>query len=158
MTLAQRLRARDNHAMTELYERYGGLVFHIILRYVGDPGVAEDLAQETFLRIWNGARGFDESRGSLGSWISIVARNAAIDYLRSPSARAARTTVELNLAHRARRFSAFEDWILNFDRVRQLRAALEKLTDSQRLVLSLSYVEGMSHAEIARSLNRPRER
>jgi RNA polymerase sigma-70 factor (ECF subfamily) len=141
--------------MAELYDLYGRLVFRIILRTVLDESVAEDLTQDAFLRVWNGVRGFDEKRGALGSWITAVARNTAIDYLRSPRARNARTSVELKDVDGAVRSSTFEDWIVNFDRGRLLRGALEKLTASQRLVLTLSYVEGMSHAEIARSLNRP---
>ena len=54
-----------------------------------------------------------------------------------------------------RRVSAFEDWVNTLDRARILRGAFEKLTASQCEVLNLAYVEGMSHAEIARSLNRP---
>jgi RNA polymerase sigma-70 factor (ECF subfamily) len=141
--------------MAELYDLHGRMVFRVIVRTVLDESIAEDLTQETFLRVWNGIRGFDEGRGTLGSWVTAVARNTAIDYLRSPRARHARTTVELKDVDGSRRFSSFEDWVLSIDRSRVLHKALEKLTASQRLVLNLSYVEGMSHAEIARSLNRP---
>ena len=153
--LAGRLKERDPHAMSELYDRYGRMVYRLIRRNISDESIAEDLTQETFLRIWNGIRSFDAQRGALPSWISVVSRNTAIDHLRSSSARQARTTVELQSVEGTRRLSTFEDWISNFDRVRAVRAASEKLTARQRLVLNLSYVEGMSHREIARSLNRP---
>ena len=153
--LALRLKAREPQAMEELYDLYGRMVYRVILRTVLDENAAEDLTQDAFLRVWNGIRGFDEKRGALGSWIAAVARNTAIDYLRSPVARNARTKVELKDVDGSTRSSTFEDWILNFDRVKTLQGALEKLSSSQRLVLNLSYVEGMSHTEIARSLNKP---
>lgn len=153
--LACRLKARDPQAMAELYDLYGRAVFRLILRTTGNESLAEDLTQETFLRVWNRIGGFDERQGALGGWIMAVARNIAIDHLRSPGARNARTTVELKDIDCTERFSPFPDWILNFDRVRILRGAFEKLTATQRLVLDLSFVEGMSHAEIARILNRP---
>src|SRR5262245_47587778 len=78
--LAARLKARDPKVMGEIYDRYGRLVYSIIHRVVRDTGVAEDLTQETFLRIWNRAQAFDVEKGSLGPWIVTVARNRAIDY------------------------------------------------------------------------------
>jgi RNA polymerase sigma-70 factor (ECF subfamily) len=154
LSLACRLRARDQLAMTEVYDLYGAMVFRVVLRNVANETLAEDLTQETFLRVWNGAHGFDETRGTLGGWIAAVARNTAIDYLRSPAARAVRTSVELDEAG-MRRHSAFDDWVGDLDRARLVRRAFEKLSESQRAVLNLAFVEGMSHAEIARSLNRP---
>src|ERR1051325_5035012 len=73
--LARRLRARDAGAMRELYDRYGRLIYSLILRMVRNSGVAEDLVQETFLRVWNRMQAFDEERGALGPWVLTVARN-----------------------------------------------------------------------------------
>src|SRR6187399_869412 len=81
--LAERLRSRDPKVIGEIYDRYGRLVYSLIHRIVRDTGVAEDLTQETFLRIWNRAQAFDVEKGALGPWIITVARNRAIDYLRS---------------------------------------------------------------------------
>ncbi len=61
--LVERLQRRDPQAIAELYDRYGRLVYSLILRIVRDTGVAEDLVQETFLRIWNRAQGFDREKG-----------------------------------------------------------------------------------------------
>src|SRR5262249_7819060 len=81
--LITRLQRRDPQALAELYDRYGRLAYSLILRVVRDVGVAEDLVQETFLRIWNRVQGFDAEKGSVGPWLMAVARNRAIDYLRS---------------------------------------------------------------------------
>src|ERR1700738_3511129 len=88
MDLVGRLRRRDPHALAELYDRYGRLVYSLILRVVRDTGIAEDLVQETFLRVWNRVAGFDAQKGSIGPWLLAVARNRAIDYLRSTTGRA----------------------------------------------------------------------
>src|SRR5260370_7106398 len=82
-SLAVRLKRREPAVMGELYDRYGKVAFSLIYRIVRDVGVAEDLVQETFLRVWNRAQGFDAGRGALGPWLLAVARNPAIDYIRS---------------------------------------------------------------------------
>ena len=80
--LVRRLKDRDPRALAELYDVYCRIVFGLILRMVGDRGIAEDLTLETFLRVWNQVSMFDETRGVLGAWIVCVARNRADDYLR----------------------------------------------------------------------------
>ena len=64
--LARRLRARDPQVMAALYDRYGRLVYSIIFRVVRDVATAEELVQETFLRIWSRGQAFDPDRGALG--------------------------------------------------------------------------------------------
>ena len=85
--LARRLRERDAGAMRELYDHYGRLIYSLIQRMVRNSAAAEDLVQETFLRIWNRMPAFDQERGALGPWVLTVARNRAIDYLRSADGR-----------------------------------------------------------------------
>src|ERR1700680_4207397 len=81
--------------MADLYDRFGRLVYSVIFAIVRDTGVAEDLLQETFLRIWNRSAGFDAGRGALGPWLLTVARNRAIDHIRSAGARNSKNTLEL---------------------------------------------------------------
>ena len=94
--LARRLQARDAGAMRELYDRYGRLVYSLILRMVRNSAAAEDLVQETFLRVWNRMQAFDQERGALGPWVLTVARNRAIDYLRSADGRMSAGALELD--------------------------------------------------------------
>src|SRR5579863_1438225 len=93
--LASRLKRHEPEALAELYDRYGRLAYSLIYRVVHDVGVAEDLVQETFLRVWNRSQGFDVERGALGPWLLAVARNRAIDYLRSACGRMSRSSLEL---------------------------------------------------------------
>jgi RNA polymerase sigma-70 factor, ECF subfamily len=153
--LAERLKRREPQAMAELYDRYGRLVYCLIFRIVHDGGIAEDLAQETFLRIWNRAQFFDHERGVLGPWVLAVARNRAIDYLRSVDGRMAQNSAEFDPAAHPGKFSNLEREILNSDRARVLREAFQKLNPNQREVIELAYFEGLSQTEMAARMKQP---
>ena len=71
----------------ELYDRYARRVYGLGRRVLGDEGLAEELVQETFLRVWRAAPRFDPRRGSAGAFIFAIARNLAIDLRRRPSSR-----------------------------------------------------------------------
>src|ERR1700682_5183797 len=70
--LVRRLKARDPKAMSDLYDRYGRLAYSLIPRVVRNPSAAEDLLQETFMRVWNRVGSFDAERGALGPWVLAV--------------------------------------------------------------------------------------
>jgi RNA polymerase sigma-70 factor (ECF subfamily) len=153
--LARRLRQRDADAMRELYDRYGRLVYSLILRIVRNSAAAEDLVQETFLRIWNRMQAFDQERGALGPWVLTVARNRAIDYLRSTDARMSAGALELDHLEHPGRFCDFEDRALSLDRAQRLKGAFEKLTPQQKTVVELAYYEGLSQTEMAERMQQP---
>jgi RNA polymerase sigma-70 factor (ECF subfamily) len=153
--LAARLKRREPAAMGELYDRYGRLAYSLIYRIVRDVGVAEDLVQETFLRVWNRAQGFDVERGALGPWLLAVARNRAIDYVRSAGGKMARGALELEYAERPALFINFEADVLSQDQARRVRGALQKLNENQRHVIELAYFEGLSQSEMAERMGQP---
>ena len=153
--LARKLRARDPHAMADLYDHYGRLAYSLIFRIVRNSAVSEDLVQETFLRVWNRVNSFDPSRGALGPWVLTVARNRAIDYLRSVDGRMSQGAVELDRLENPILFSSFEDTALAMDRVQRLKGAFEKLSPNQRLVIELAYYEGLSQTEMAERMKQP---
>lgn len=152
--LARRLKERDSNVIGELYDRYGRIAYTLILRIVRDQAVAEDLVQESFLRIWNRAQAFDAERGALGPWILTVARNQALDYIRSVQGRVWSGMVSADNEHPG----VFRDWegdMLDGVRLDQVRTALAKLNGNQRQVIELAYFEGLSHTEMAEKLNQP---
>jgi RNA polymerase sigma-70 factor (ECF subfamily) len=153
--LARRLKSREPHAMSDLYDRYGRIAFSLIYRIVRNTAAAEDLVQETFLRVWNRAQSFDQQRGSLGPWILTVARNRAIDYLRSIDGRMSAGSLELDRLESPALFSDFEDNALSLDRTRRLKSAFEKLSPNQRMVIELAYFEGLSQTEMAERIKQP---
>src|ERR1051326_3843560 len=131
--LARRLQQRDPRALAELYDRYSRLVYSLILRIVRDGGIAEDLVQETFLRVWNRAQGFDAQKGSIGPWLLAVARNRAIDYLRSAGGRE-RNALELEETDHPGLYTDMEQDILNSDKARRVKTAMRKLSPNLRQV------------------------
>jgi RNA polymerase sigma-70 factor (ECF subfamily) len=153
--LARRLQARDPQVMSTLYDRYGKLAYSLIFRMVRDGSAAEDLVQETFLRVWNRAQSFDAQRGALGPWILTVARNRAIDYIRSRDGRMAAAVVDLERMENHPLFAQLEDSALSLDRSRRLKAAFDKLAPQQRAVIELAYYEGLSQIEMAQRMNQP---
>jgi RNA polymerase sigma-70 factor (ECF subfamily) len=153
--LARRLQRRDPEAMADLYDRYGRLAYSVIFAIVRDTGVAEDLVQETFLRVWNRVHAFEAGRGALGPWLLTIARNRAIDYLRSVSARMDRNAFELDLREHPSLFVDMEREVLNTDHAQVIRKALAKLSASQRKVIELAYYEGLSQTEMAERMGEP---
>src|SRR3954468_10747299 len=119
-SLVARMQRRDPNALAELYDRYGRVTFSLILRVVRDAGIAEDLVQETFLRVWNRAQGFDAQRGSIGPWLLAVARNRAIDYLRWGGGRE-RNALELNETDHPSLYTDMEQDLLNSDKARRVK-------------------------------------
>ena len=153
--LAERLKRRDPNAMADLYDRYGRVAFSLIYRIVRDAGAAEDLVQETFLRVWNRVQAFDTERGSLGPWVLTVARNRAIDYLLSVDGRMQQSAIEIEGREHPGLFANLESEVLEGDRARHLRASLAKLNENQRMVIELAYFEGLSQTEMAERLKQP---
>jgi RNA polymerase sigma-70 factor (ECF subfamily) len=152
--LARRLKARDPDVIGELYDRYGRIAYTLILRIVRDRAVTEDLVQESFLRIWNRAQGFDAERGALGPWILAVARNQAIDYIRSVQGRVWSDMAPADSDHPG----VFRDWegeMLEGVQLERVRGALSRLTDNQRTVIELAYFEGLSQSEMADRIHQP---
>jgi RNA polymerase sigma-70 factor, ECF subfamily len=152
--LIERLQRRDAQALAELYDRYGRVVYSLILRVVRDGGIAEDLVQETFLRVWNRVQGFDSEKGSIGPWLLAVARNRAIDYLRSAGGRE-RNALEFEETDHPALYSDMEHDLLVSDKARRVKAAMAKLSPNQRQVIELAYFEGLSQTEMAERMGEP---
>lgn len=153
--LIRRLKNREQEAMAELYDRFGRIAYSLIFRIVRNGAAAEDLVQETFVRIWNRVHGFDEEKGALGPWLLTIARNRAIDYLRSAEGRHRESTFELQRMEQPELFVDFEKDILNIDRVRILKEAFNRLTAQQKTVIELAYYDGLTQTEMAERMKQP---
>lgn len=153
--LIGRLRRRDPDAMADLYDRYGRVVYSVIFRVVRNAAVAEELAQEAFLRAWNRGEDFDASRGRIGPWLLTIARNRAIDYLRSTAGQQQAHTFELASSERVSLFVDTENKMLDQEQARRIRVAFGQLNENQRRVLEMAYFEGLSQTEMADKLGQP---
>src|SRR5262245_21091854 len=83
LDLLRRIRLGDESALEQLYARYGGLVYTLAMRIVGDPELAREVLQDTFIRSWDGRATYDPARGRVPWWLMGIARNRAVDLLRS---------------------------------------------------------------------------
>ena len=148
-SLIASVRAGDQQAMTALYVRYSSVVYAVSLRVLGDTGRAEDVLQEVFLRLWRNPDAFDASRGNLGAWLAVIARNRAIDMLRKQRPEDdigdVVVSVEPDLASETDRARAAE----------RVRAILGAMPSAQRKALEMAYFEGLTHSEIATKTGEP---
>ncbi len=140
--------------MAQLYDRYGRLVYALILRIVRNQAVAEDLVQETFLRVWNRTQIFEPPKGVVGPWLLAVARNRAIDYARSLEGRDRRLAV-FEETEDPRLYAGMEAGTLFAEQTRQAKRALAQLPENLRQAIELACFDGLSHAEIAARLGQP---
>jgi RNA polymerase sigma-70 factor, ECF subfamily len=157
--LVKRLKLRDGDAMVSLYDKYGGLVYSVIFRAVADRATAEDLTQETFLRIWNRIHTFEDEKGKLQGWLVTVARNRAFDYLRSTRIQSAQFSAPLEDLERAGCFAnkdgAYDNPVDRIAKENAVSQALQGLNKDQREVIELTHFEGMTQTEISERLQKP---
>jgi RNA polymerase sigma-70 factor (ECF subfamily) len=149
--LARAVTDGDEDAIRELVDRYGGLVYTVALRIVGDRQRAEDVAQHTFLQAWRNADRFEPGR-DFAPWLATIARRAAIDALRKEQRRpTARLDDEAMAVSDPRDIPDAAQIELIWD----VRAAIDLLDDDQREVVRLRYLEGLTQREIAARLGVP---
>jgi RNA polymerase sigma-70 factor (ECF subfamily) len=157
--LVLQLQRRDPEAMARLYDRYGRIVWSVIraivARHPGADAIAEDLVQETFLRVWNRIHLFEAGKGALGPWMLAIARNRAIDHIRSVAARMDKNVYELDVREHPSLFVDRERDVLNADHARLIRDALSRLSEKQKKVIELAYYDGLSQTEMAEKLGEP---
>jgi len=149
----ERLRAGDTRALEDLYDRYGDLLYSMVVRILGRAAEAEDVLQEAWLQVWRKADGYDPARGTVGAWLVTVARSRAIDRLRSEgSRRRAETAAGDEPATPPGDPSVDAGARILGERV---TSALAKLDSRHRQVLILAYFDCLSQREIADRLDAP---
>jgi len=134
----------DEWALSELYDRYGGLIYGAGTRYLGDRTLAEDLVQDVFLSVWRNAAGFDSTRASFATWVYRITRNRITDLARRRRARV-RTVAPVSEEAFLQPGDDAEEILRSFDVV----GALSELAPTQREVLVLAYFRGLSQREIS---------
>jgi RNA polymerase sigma-70 factor (ECF subfamily) len=150
--LVRRLINHDQIALSELYQQFGGLVYSIALRVVQNSSMAEEVAQDTFLKVWHQPTSWDPDRGKFVSWLLTITRYTAIDRLRKEQRRPLQDAVELDDLRIGKRGlmddPAWQDG-------KELRSLIERLPQEQVQVIELAFFEGMSHSEMAEHLQIP---
>jgi len=155
--LLRRIGAGDLRSFEELYRRFSGMLFATIFRILNQQEAAEDVLQEVFLQIWEKAPLYDPVRGKPLTWIVTLARNKAIDRLRSTQ-RSHRLQSEVE--REAQAFDPAEernsaDALEAVEQGKLVREAVRKLSKDQREAISLAFFSGLTQTEIAERLGEP---
>jgi RNA polymerase sigma-70 factor (ECF subfamily) len=141
--LLTRIQRGEEAAMATLFDRYSKVVYSVALRVLRDPAAAEDVLQDIFMQIWRKPESFVSSRGSMGGWLAVVARNRSIDSLRrrkpSDSVDEIALASPYNLAEEAERSVMME----------RARGVMIGLPPEQRKVVEMAFFDGLTHSEIA---------
>ncbi len=144
--LVSLLKSRDNNAFAYLYDHYSGALYTIILQIVENSELANDVLQEVFLNIWRKMESYDSTKGRLYTWMLNIARNAAIDMIRSKSFQNSRKNQ--SLPENVDMLSAGPATQPNVDLL-GLKKLLENLKPELRTLVDLAYFKGYTHEEIA---------
>jgi RNA polymerase sigma-70 factor (ECF subfamily) len=146
------LKQRNEPSFSYLYDNYSGALFGVINGIVSDPGIAKDVLQEVFVNIWKKVDTYDPGKGRLFTWMMNVARNAAIDKIRSRG-------YQINLKNYSIE-GAVDTHIATPVTLPQvadtgLKKILTRLKDDYRVLIDLSYFQGYTHDEIAKIMDIP---
>ena len=156
--LMERIQLEDADALSQLYDRYSGILKALILRVVHNDAEADDLLQEVFMEIWNQAKNFSSQKGKPLGWMVTVARRRAIDALRKRQAydRAEeRLQTEIEQQPEAWVQNVTETEILSGDTRALMGKVLDSLPEAQKKTIELAFFYGMSQREIAAKTNTP---
>jgi RNA polymerase sigma-70 factor (ECF subfamily) len=154
--LLQGVMAGDSDALLALYKRYADLVYSMAWRVLQDVGLAEEVTQDVFLKLWQKSQRYDPGRGQFSHWLLSVTRFAAIDRLR----REGRRPRAVELGGEAPEAETALEQLLPTDhaaweRGQHLRLLLAQLPPQQRQAVELVFFGGLTHSELAEQLGLP---
>ena len=156
-TLITAVAGGDEAAFGMLYDRYIKAVYSLALRITEDQGLAEEITQEVFVRVWRNAATFTSERGRFASWLLGVTHHLAIDQLRRRRARpqAVASTDDLPMQALPDLSADVEEEAWIGVRRELIQRALTQLPEAQRRVIELAYFGGLTHVEIAALIGDP---
>jgi RNA polymerase sigma-70 factor (ECF subfamily) len=144
----------DAEAFALLYDRHSRAAYSLAYRLMNGRQAAEDLLQDSFIKVWRSAGGYRVGRGSVRTWILSIVRNRAIDQFRSDaSRRRTRDEVEASTPTSYPSEAFAETW--RNTQQEQMREVLKMLPQEQLRILELAYFSGYTHVEIAERLSLP---
>lgn len=143
------LKERDDKAISLLYEHYGDALYGVAHKVVRDEEMAQDVVQESFIKIWKKADSYDMSKAKLFTWLFRIVRNTAIDKLRSVQTK---TDKEIQI-------DVSDVYKLGTEGIRpelmDIRENLDKIDDKYQIVLEALFFEGMTQQEASEELDIP---
>lgn len=155
--LVQLLCAKDENALSQLYDQTVGKVFAVARLMMGNTEDAEEVSCDVYTQVWQSAWSYDVSRGSVMNWLLTICRSRALDMLRRKRVRqrTSERAIPLEQATFATAELSPEDFLSRFQEGTAVHQALAALTSERREVLALAYYRGMTHQEIAGTVQLP---
>jgi len=150
--LIESLRRKSREGYEALYDMYSPALFGIIHRIVQVEKISEDVLQETFIRIWNSFESYDPGKGALFTWLLNIARNLAIDKVRSKAYR--NESQNQDSENLVNKLDTLRNTSYNPD-LMGIREMVEKLKPEQKTIVDLIYLKGFTHMEAADELKLP---
>lgn len=150
--LVQALRQKDKIGAEALYDMYSGSLYGIIFRIVQHEEIAEDLLQDTFVKIWNSFSLYDPAKGRLFTWMVNVARNLSIDKIRSKDFR--NSSKNQDIENTVNVIDEQRSTEINPDLI-GVKELVKLLKPEQKSVLDLVYFRGYTHVEASEELGIP---
>ena len=144
----------DEAAFAAFYDETAARTHGLVLRVLRSPAQAEEVTQEVYLDVWRQAARYDPDRGSPLSWLMTMAHRRAVDRVRSSQSATARDE-SYEARHREAPFDTTAESATARLEAHRVRAALKKLSDTQREAVSLAYLGGYTHREVASLLDLP---
>jgi RNA polymerase sigma-70 factor (ECF subfamily) len=143
VALVEQLLDGDANALLQIYDRHSALVFTVACHVLHNVQTAEDISQEVFLQLWRKPRSYDSQRGLLATWLVVITRHRAIDYIRKQrkESNLGYTNIPIEESGNCEAY----DWV-DLDKV---RAILKQLPAEHRETFELAYFGGLTHTEIA---------
>ncbi|MFN3316180.1 MAG: RNA polymerase sigma factor [Raineya sp.] len=150
--LVSQLQQKDSKAFGYLYDHYAPSLYGVIYRILGSEEIAQDILQETFVKVWNNIEQYNSTKGKLFTWVLNIARNTAIDKLRSKELKILQQKDALT--SKSVRNKKDED----FQQITEsigLGDVLKNLRSEHKVIIDMMYFEGYTQAEIADKLGIP---
>lgn len=143
----------EEQALAEAYRRHAGAVYGLSRRLLANAGMAEEVVQEIFLRLWNQPDRFDPERGSLRSFLLAQCHGRSVDLLRSEVSRRGRE--ERDATKTAEAGYDLEHEVVDMAVADRVRSAVAQLADGERQAIELAYLGGHTYREVAALLDEP---
>lgn len=154
--LVRTLAEGDAEALATLWDRHARFLYSLAFRILRDPGWAEEVVQDVFMRLWSQPSRYDPSRGGLRPWLLTVTHHAAVDGLRGRRGTAsAREAGPAGLQFMAHKGEDPSDSAWNSLRSDTVRDALLQLPPEQREVMEMIYFGGLTQRETAERTGQP---
>ena len=155
VVLLRRVAGRDQLAFAQLYDRFSGPMFSLIVRIVRCHAEAEDILQDAFVIIWTRAASYRSELGSPFVWVAAIVRNKAIDRIRSTTRHRELIEADLRLRGEETDVPTAAGALAATENSRLVRSALGKLGDGEVRAIELAFFGGRTHGEIAVDLGIP---